>query len=384
MTHVPHISISARFTRREGSALVSQNERSILRLIWRNPGISRSDVKEHLDLTQQSVYRIIDQLTERGILQLGDPAPGRGRGQPSPTLQLNGNFAFSCGISLDADAIGLCLMDLSGKLLAEDTIALVGQSMDQALKETSLKVSNLMIRCGLSEEGFLGVGFAIAGFYVGGTRYNAPLPLHEWSLIELGPLLNAAFSKPIWIYNVSQTAAVAESMIGIGRHVRDFAYLYMSHGFGGALISNNELLPGSHMNAGEFANILHPTEVARRPALKYLISKLEANGIRITSLGHFNRAFDREWPEVEEWVNKTAPAYNRVVNAICAVFDPQAIVFGGAVPRELAQMLIEKTEFFELPRYGVPHPPPKIVASEIGGNAAAIGAAVVPFKELIF
>ncbi|MGO8183035.1 winged helix-turn-helix transcriptional regulator, partial [Rhizobium leguminosarum] len=45
----------------------------MLKLIWRHPGLSRSEVTAHTDLTQQSVYSIIDQLEERGIVSFGSP-----------------------------------------------------------------------------------------------------------------------------------------------------------------------------------------------------------------------------------------------------------------------------------------------------------------------
>ncbi|MCX2725131.1 ROK family transcriptional regulator [Roseibium salinum] len=384
MTFVPHFPLPSRFAPRGEREIVSENERRILRLIWRHPGVQRSAVTGQVELTQQSVYRIVDALTERGMVVQGAPVPGHGRGQPSPTLRLNGGYAYSCGISLNADEIGVCLMDMSGKVLAREGIAVTGQTMAQALEQMRSLISALSVRCGLSEDALLGIGFAIAGYNVGGTRYNAPLPLHEWSLIELGPLLNAEFSKPIWIYNASQTAAVAESMFGVGRHVRNFAYLFISYGFGGALIHDGELLTGGHYNAGEFACILQPDEIARRPALKYLVSKLEANGLAMSSIAHLRRAFKGDWPGVAEWLDDTVPVYNRIINAIIGVYDPQAIVFGGEVPRELTTMLIARTEIYDRPRYGVPHPLPKFIAGEVNDHAPAIGAAAVPFKAMVF
>ncbi|UXN75898.1 hypothetical protein N8D56_27290 (plasmid) [Devosia sp. A8/3-2] len=44
--------------------------------------------------------------------------------------------------------------------------------------------------------------------------------------------------------------------------------------------------------------------------------------------------FDPGWPGVAEWVDEVTPAYNRMINAIRAVIDPQAIVFGGQAPSD--------------------------------------------------
>ncbi|MBB3560306.1 putative NBD/HSP70 family sugar kinase [Rhizobium sp. BK512] len=57
------------------------------------------------------------------------------------------------------------------------------------------------------------------------------------------------------------------------------------------------------------------------------------------SIPYLRKHFDPKWPGVAEWVEEITPAYNRLVNAIWAIYDPQAIVFGGQVPPGLTQML---------------------------------------------
>jgi hypothetical protein len=272
MSYSPNARIAPRFSRASDNEVVSSNERNLLQLIWRNPGISRSEVTGQSELTQQSVYRIIDQLVERGVVSLGAPKPGLGRGQPSPTLRLNGRYAYCCGISVNTDIIGICLMDLAGKVMAQTSITLLGQTLTQSLDLVREQIDEQRRRLGLDPEAFFGIGFAIAGYHVGGTRYNAPLPLHEWSLIELGPLLSDAFDKPVWVHNGANTGAIAEAMFGVGRYVKHFAYLSFNYGFGGGLISDGELLVGGNGNAGEFSGIYDPTENPRRPALQYLIA----------------------------------------------------------------------------------------------------------------
>ncbi|EJC80051.1 transcriptional regulator/sugar kinase [Rhizobium leguminosarum bv. trifolii WSM2297] len=383
MAYFPEPLIGRNFLR-EGGGTVSSNERDLLKLIWRNPGLSRSEVTAHTDLTQQSVYRIIDQLEERGIVSFGSPKPGAGRGQPSPTLRLNGRHAYSCGISVNTDVIGICLMDISGNVLAESSVVLRERTMAEALALVREQLSEHQKANDLSEETFFGIGFAIAGFHVSGTRYNAPLPLHEWSLIELGPLLTEFFGKPVWVQNGAKTGTVAESMFGAGRYIKHFAYLSFNYGFGGGLVSNGELLHNGIGNAGEFSGIYDPEESKRRPALQYLIERLTQNGVDVPSISYMRKHFDPKWPGVAEWVDEVTPAYSRLINAIWAIFDPQAIVFGGQVPYLLAQMLIDRTEIYDRPRYGVPRPRPKLIITEISSDASAMGAAIAPFKSAYY
>jgi len=384
MTYSPEALISPRFSRAADHGIVSPNERALLRLIWRNPGMARSEITPHIDLTQQSVYRIIDQLAERGIVALGAPKPGVGRGQPSPTLRLDGRHAYSCGISVNTDVIGICLMDLAGRILGEASVPLRESTMAEALDLVAEDLAGLQRANALSEDSFFGIGFAIAGYHVGGTLYKAPLPLHEWSLIELGPLMADFFGRPVWVHNGANTATIAESMFGVGRYIKHFAYLSFNYGFGGGLINDGELLLGGNGNAGEFSGIYDAEESKRRPALQYLIERLNHNGVEVPSISYMRKYFDPNWPGVAEWVDEVTPAYNRMINAIRAVIDPQAIVFGGQAPSDLAQMLIGKTHIFDRPRYGVNRPGPKLIVSEIATDASAMGAAVTPFRAAFY
>ncbi|MGO4139768.1 hypothetical protein ACEQ6A_35695, partial [Rhizobium brockwellii] len=67
---------------------------------------------------------------------------------------------------------------------------------DTAAKAIVERMQALRLKHGLSEDRCLGIGFGITGFWLSGTQYNPPLQLHEWSLIELGPLLSARFRLP--------------------------------------------------------------------------------------------------------------------------------------------------------------------------------------------
>lgn len=376
--------IAERFRRTGEPAVVSANERRLLQLIWRNPGISRSEITGHTDLTQQSVHRILDHLAERNIVVLGSAKPGLGRGQPSPMLQLNGGYAYACGISVNTDIIGICLIDLAGKILGEREVPLRETTMRQALQLVKQQVLELQRQNNLSDENFFGTGFAIAGYHVDGTRHNAPLPLHEWSMIELGPIIADLFDRPAWVINGAKSGAIAESLFGTGRFIRHFAYLSFNYGFGGGVIIDGELLQGGNGNAGEFSGLYDEVESERRPALQYLIDRVNRNGVHVPSIHYMRRNFDPNWPGVAEWVDDVTPAYIRLVNAIRATLDPQAIVFGGQIPTGLASMLIERTKIFDRPRYGVHRGGPKLIVSEIASDAAAMGAAIMPFRRTFY
>ena len=379
----PRSLVAPRFFRnRRFAEVASTNERQVLRQVWRSPGLSRAEVITRLSLTQQSVHRIVDNLVQRGQVALGQPVPSR-RGQPSPSLHLNPDFTFTIGISVNTDRAGVSLMNFAGNPVTE-VIRTEGLDMATALDRIEEVMLRLIKRAGLAVDGMFGIGFGIAGYLLDTTRYNAPLPLQEWSLIELGPLLSRRFDTPVWTDNGANTAAICETLFGTGRYTPDFAYLSFNYGFGGAIVMNGELLQGGHGNAGEFSGMYDVVASSHRPALKFLIERLNARGVEISSIYELRRSFDPSWPGVPEWLDEVTPAYNSLINAICAIVDPQAIVLGGEMPRELAEMFILRTEFYNRPRYGVPRRVARLLISEVAGGASASGAAALPLKAEFF
>ena len=380
MRYCPDALIAPAFLRGPDDGVVSANERAILRRIWSVPDLSRREVTAQMDLAQQSVHRILDALADRGIIRFGPPKPGLGSGQPSPILRLNGDHAWSLGISVNSDVIDLCIIDLAGTVLARDRFAPGGRAMAACLDEVARLLAARRDALRLDPARMFGIGFAIAGFHLGGTRFNATLPLREWSLIELGPMLTQRFGVPVWTFNGGKAGAVAEAMFGIGRQHRDFAYLSFNYGFGGGLIRDGVLMDGGNGNAGEFSQMFDEEETGRRPALQLLLDALGRRGVALPSVAALCEGFDPDWPGVAEWVDEITPAYCRLINAIWAIYDPRAVVFGGEVPPDLARMLIARTRFFGVPRYGALRARPELIVSGIGADVAALGAAVRPFN----
>ena len=381
-TYDPHKLISDIF-KREGRSdqLVSANERILLREVWRKPSSSRAEVMAKLDITQQSVHRIVDHLVQRQMLALGEPKPAMSRGQPSPTLSLNPDWAYSIGISVNTDKAGIALMDLSGEFTTR-SVSLLDKTMLQALDEFAQTIDQMVKERGFDKKRLFGIGFGIAGYWLDGTKYNAPLPLHEWSLIDLGPLLAERFEAPVWTDNGANTSAICEAMLGVGRTIKNFAYLSFNYGFGGGIILDGELLLGGHGNAGELSGIYDADEHTSRPALQSLLELVTKYDMPISSMEELNAHFDPKWSSVEKWLDLVTLSHNRIISAISAIIDPQAIVYGGEIPERLAHMLIERADFasYNRARYGIARKVPKLIVSELKDDPSAIGAAVLPFK----
>jgi predicted NBD/HSP70 family sugar kinase len=361
--------------------VASRNERDLLRLIWKSPGIERSDLTEPLDLTQQSLHRIAARLHDRGMIVFTS-SEARRPGPPSPELSLCKDWCLTLGISVNVGSIGLCLMGF-GEPLEKMEILQIGSSLSDEMERIEKAAEDLLARRNASRRDILGVGLAVSGHRMLETAFNCPLPLAHWSLIDLAPLLGKQLGLPVWADNVARTAALAEAIFGVGREVADFAYIAHLHGYGGGLVSGGMPFRGSFGNAGEFSVLFDREDYDDRPALGLLLEHLRAEGRPDLTLRDLKSQDLSTLDGVAEWVNRVAPAHNRAINAICAVFDPALIVLGGELPHSLARMLIERTEINNLPRHGALRDVPRLAVAEVLDAPGAVGAALIPLFETV-
>lgn len=382
MKYDPLDHIAAHFLRdTQAVRVASRNERDLLRLIWKSPGIERSDLTEPLDLTQQSLHRIVARLHERGMIVFSH-SESRRPGPSSPGLTLCRDWCLTLGIAVNVGSIGLCLMGF-GEPLDHMEIPQEGSSLAAEMERIEAAVEELLARRGAERRDVLGIGLAVSGHHMLETAFNCPLPLAHWSLIDLAPLLGEQLGLPVWADNVARTAALAEAIFGVGRDIADFAYIAHLHGYGGGLVSGGMPFRGSFGNAGEYSVLFGREEYDDRPALSLLLQHLHAKGRSNLTLRDLKNENLVDWDGVAEWVDRVAPAHNKAINAICAVFDPALIVLGGELPHSLARMLIERTEFNNLPRHGVLRDVPRLAVAQIIDAPGAIGAALIPLFETV-
>ncbi|WP_026354019.1 ROK family transcriptional regulator [Woodsholea maritima] len=381
MIRTPQKPLPARFHRDQGDDAFNLTERRALSLLRMGP-LTRAQIARGLDLSGMSGTRLADSLIKRGFVEeIGRIGESKG---PSIGLALVPSAAYSIGIAVMTDALSLALMDLSGAVLAQQTIAQVDMRRDVALDTLSRAISHLIEAHCPSPDHVFGYGIAVSGFFTGdGTQMNPPAALEDWALMDLEPLFEARFDRPVWVDNDGNAAAVGEALFGVGQWANSFAYLYFAGGFGGGMIQDGQLLRGRYGNAGEFSGAI-PITGFERPTLELLRQIVSEEDQPFDNLNDLLDHFDPTWSGVERWLNRVMPAFDVAVSAASGVVDPDAIVLGGRLPPALGAMMIERVQFFSLPRRGIIRPVPKIVMSETSGDATSLGAAAMPFKSVFF
>lgn len=372
----------ARFLREDGRRTATANERLVMDLLSRGGPASRADLARLTGLAPHSITRLVEPLVARGLLIEAAPV-ATGRGKPAAKLSLVGGAAFSVGVSVMTDAVSLVLLDLAGGVAGQRSERLADTGIAATCGQIRRMIDASVAEAGSDRDALIGIGVGVTGYFVGdGARLNPPRLLDPWALVPLDTILADALGEKVWIDNDGNVAAIGEAMLGHGRTVRDFAYLYFSAGFGGGVISAGQSLRGRHGNAGEFASIL-PTDWPQ-PNLEALRLAFADAGRPFPDLHAMLSALDVDHPAVDVWLDASIPSLNLVASAISATLDPSLIVLGGRLPAALAHRIIDRITFTNPERRGHHRPIARIVASTIGGDAAAIGAATLPLRAAFF
>lgn len=363
---------------------VSATERRLLALVAGGAALTQSDIVRRTDLSQQTVSRVIGALVGRGLLLQGERISRGRRGQPSALLSINKERLFMLGVSIMADAVATMLVDFEGG--ERDYVFAEPQSMSRAsvLQAVDQAFDHMCTRSGIDPARVLGIGVGITGFALpDGRSFNPPRALDEWAGIDIAALFEGHFGRPAWADNDGNVAAVGESLVGVGRWAKDFAYMYIATGFGGGLVVDGRLMRGRRGNAGEFAGILPPA-LYPSPTLELLRHIFAQEGRAFATIADMLAATGPDEPAVESWLSRIGDSLSLVCSACAAIVDPEVIVIGGRVPRPLAERLIERIDLRAAPRRGVDRQQPRIVPSEANGDATALGAAILPLKLQFF
>lgn len=364
--------------------LPSESETRVLSHVLRHHDVTQPDIASATGLSQQSVSRLVNDLVERGAVQLGERQANGRRGQPRITLRIAPDHAYSIGVALMTDAMSVLLMDFSGRVVGYEHVDMPVMSR-RAVFATLEAVTDRLIACHpVARDRLFGVGVGISGYNLDGrSRYNPPRALDDWAMVEIDALFSDALGLPAWVENDGNAAAIGESLLGAGREHANFVYVFIAAGIGGGVVLNHRLMRGVHGNGGEIGLIL-PRNVYQLPTLETLLQSIRRRGVEVEGISDMLAKFDIDWPGVDEWVERSRDPLSLIASSISALLDPEAIVLGGRLPASLSRKIIPTIELFDDARREEPRPLPRIIESQTRVDACAIGAAMLPLEQRFF
>ncbi|GAA1446980.1 ROK family protein [Leifsonia poae] len=234
----------------------------------------------------------------------------------------------------------------------------------------------------------VGAGVATPGMIDeerGIVRYASNL---DWRDVPLRDALRDALDVPVALGHDVRAAGVAERLIGAARGTGDFVLVPIGTGVAAALVTAGGTVTGATGAAGEFGHI--PVVIdgeqctcGQRGCLEVYVSGAglarryaAAGGPALSSreivarLGS-DAVADRVW-------TRAVDVLAQGLNILTLLLDPEVIVLGGGFSRAGDALMIPLTARMSA---GLAwRERPRVVRSELGGDAGRTGAAILAFR----
>ncbi|HLA95209.1 MAG TPA: ROK family protein, partial [Pyrinomonadaceae bacterium] len=239
------------------------------------------------------------------------------------------------------------------------------------------------------------VGIAVPGLInreTGNVAFSANIPEH--SSLNISEAVRTATGLDVVVENDADAAAYGEYKLGAGRDSESLFYATIGRGVGGAFIFNGEVWHGASGYAGEFGYVAINSEGMR---LEDVASS--ANIVRRTR-NRFGRdgtsslgTLPEEQIDISEilkaaddgddfarlMLERTGMYVGTAIASVINLLNIEKIVVGGEITHPFViDAIIGRAKEFSFARS---FENTEIMQGELGENAAAIGAALIAYKN---
>ncbi len=362
------------------------NERVVLQAIRLHGALPKADLARLTRLSAQTASAIVDGLLQDGLVQ--KRARLRGRiGQPSVPIALDPDGAFTIGIKVGRRSLDVLAVDFVGQVRAREELEYEYPDSKVLFPAIRKRLAAVGKKLGPHTDRVVGVGVA-APLWLGGWGDFMGAPpgvMDAWQRIDIRERVQAMTELPVEFAKDTTAACAAELVMGRGREVRNFLYLFIGTFIGGGLVLDGRLHTGPHGNAGAVGSLpispggeAKPRQLLHRASGLVLEQQLKKLGIPPLA-AHDERALSPEaWPLTSAWLDETGPALALTITSAAAMLDLDAVVIDGSMHRKVVDEVIARTEQV-LERYsweGISRP--RLLVGSVGADARAMGGAILP------
>ncbi len=379
----------------------------VLEAIYSQGQASRTGLAEKTGFAPSYISSLVGDLRRRGLVEEGGRSPSRA-GRRRVLLNVVPDLCHLVGIRIGRANTRIVVTDFLGKVLSlkkvpteislgeQHVFDLIDRELDAAIKSDSLVKA---------------IGVAMSGVIDrnSGTLLFWP-KVPGWNDVPLKKRIQAKHGLPVVLEDTVRTMALAEEKFGEAKGLKDFVYVVASMGIGAAIYINHRLYLGARDLAGELG---HTTidergelcSCGNRGCLEVyasgwaIINRIKSGlqqGVHSSLASLAEQHPDRI--SIEAIVNaaKTGDQFARTVlweaglhlgtgvATIVNLLNPEAIVLGGEVPRVAKSFLLKP--LFHSFRGRTFHRSVenfKVIVSRLGGEAGAVGAAIVMAEKLL-
>jgi predicted NBD/HSP70 family sugar kinase len=241
------------------------NKRIVLEHLIQHSPTSRAEIARFLHLSKPTVSLIVAELIGEGLVrELGARKSGQGR--PSIEVELNPRARYAIGIELDVSSALLMITDLLSRPL-DDVPSFIQAEVDTTTPEQAALGISAFIKRVIAElaqhtEGrnhqprLVGVGIGVPAVVNSQTmEVISSNPLNWSGPAPFGTIVQDQLDVPVLVTQRVMAAAWAEHTFGNAREAASMVFARFGSGVASGIILNDQLYTGASNFAGDIASM---------------------------------------------------------------------------------------------------------------------------------
>ncbi|WP_210581698.1 ROK family transcriptional regulator [Streptomyces sp. GESEQ-4] len=248
-----------------------------------------STLAEATKLSRPTVEAIVEELTDRGLIEVAPAVSARGQrspGRPARRFRFCPHAGFVVGVDVRARSVSACLADLDGRPVAVERKAVRADLGGPARARAVVAVLRRAIeRSGADARRVWAATVGTPGLVDrSNTRIRQADNLKDWAEADIVTVLRDALGCPVAVENDANLAALGEQWRGVGGEADEMVFVLLGERLGAGVITGGRLLRGHRGAAGEIGFIRFPGSTSSQPGLEPLVPDPDAVAA-ITSYG---------------------------------------------------------------------------------------------------
>ena len=366
----------------------------LLRLLHVQGATSRAALTSMTKLNRSTVRALTTELLDAGLVREAAPVARGAAGRPSIMVKPESERVFVLALDVGVESLVAARIGLGGIVLDRQEHAQVRGDADvrPILDELQRMAAKLLAQAP-ADAACIGVGVAVCGVVAPADGMVRFAPNLGWVDVPFGRLLadELALSVPVAVGNDADVGAMAEHVRGAAAGASDVVYLYGEVGIGGGVILGGQAIRGAGGYAGEVGHMsVNPQgRVCRCGRRGCWETEVGEDGVVLSTgrspdarLADVLAAHAAGDPATVAGMRRVGHWLGVGVVNLVNIFNPQVVVFGGAVRHvfSLTEPLVREALATAL---AAPRAQVRLELPALGADSTLVGAAELIFARLL-
>ena len=236
------------------------NRSVILRLLRKQPCLSRAQIAKASGLTKSTVSLLVQGLIADGWLREGDAASEQRLGRPSTPLQIDETSKGLVGLEVAVDVLRVVGVSLTGQVLCSLEEPLTSKEPAGVCLQAAKLISRVHAQLATRGIALHGLGVGLPGAFDEVTGIVTFAPNLGWRNVDFVPLMTRALARagvppvPVHVQNEADTAALSEYEFSASSAKDSLIFVTCGVGVGAGIVLNDRLFTGVQGMAGEIGH----------------------------------------------------------------------------------------------------------------------------------